>query len=238
MTVLGAGPLPAPPPVSQKTVPMAGLLVDVYGLEELSSPRPATRVTCLWLHHPRLQTREKMGDFARRAVSAWNERRRGAGGGASAERGLVALAFDQRNHGSRAVCERANGSWRAGNETHGIDMMAAVRGMAEDTRGLMDVVEGYLGMAEGEVDGHFVLGHSLGGHSAWQLMFADERVTAGVVIIGCPDYIGKSPTTVFKLQGRKGRRIRLEAPRFKIGANSEGWISRGRRGNEAVFKAC
>lgn len=99
----------------------------------------------------------------------------------------MALAFDQRNHGSREVSKVANDSWRAGNERHAVDMMGAIRGMAEDTRGLMDVVEGYLGV--GEVSGHFVLGVSLGGHSTWQMMFGDERVTAGVVIIGCPDYI-------------------------------------------------
>ncbi|SPN97513.1 uncharacterized protein DNG_01027 [Cephalotrichum gorgonifer] len=179
--------LPPPPAVSMKTIPMAGLLVDVYGLEELSSPCPAARVTCLWLHHPRLQTKETMGDFARRAVSAWNERR-GSGAAGAAERGVVALAFDQRNHGSREVFPLANESWRAGNERHAVDMMGAIRGMAEDTRGLIDVVGGYLGV-EGEVDGHFVLGWSLGGHSAWQLMFSDERVTAGVLIIGCPDYM-------------------------------------------------
>lgn len=180
-------PLPAPPSVSKTTIPMAGLLVDVYGLDELSSPRPATQITCLWLHHPRNKAKEHMGDFAARAVSAWNERR----GEVAPERGLVALAFDQRNHGSRLVDERANGSWRAGNERHAVDMMGAVSGMVADTKGLMDLVEGYLAVEGAAVDGHFVLGVSLGGHSTWQMMFSEERVTAGVVIIGCPDYMGE-----------------------------------------------
>jgi dienelactone hydrolase len=35
------------------------------------------------------------------------------------------------------------------------------------------------------------MGISLGGHAAWQVLFADPRVTAGVVIIGCPDYMRK-----------------------------------------------
>lgn len=135
-----------------------------------------------------------MGDFASRTVAAWNERRKASA--IAAGRGLVALAFDQRNHGTRLVSEIANRSWKAGNETHAIDMMGAIRGMVEDTRGLMDVVEGYLGCAGAEgavVDGHYVMGRSLGGHSAWQLMFGDERVTAGVIVIGCPDYMGESP---------------------------------------------
>lgn len=182
----------APPTVSKTTIPMAGLLVDVYGLEELSSPRPATHITCLWLHHQRNKARGRMGDFASRAVAAWNERRADPECRAP-ERGLVALAFDQRNHGSRLVDERANCSWKAGNDRHAVDMMGAVSGMVGDTQGLIDVVEGYLAVEGAEVDGHFALGVSLGGHSTWQTMFRDERVTAGVVIIGCPDYMSEFP---------------------------------------------
>jgi pimeloyl-ACP methyl ester carboxylesterase len=55
-------------------------------------------------------------------------------------------------------------------------------------------VEGYLFPdADGKrkIDQHLALGVSLGGHSVWQLMFADSRVTAGVVVIGCPDYMSK-----------------------------------------------
>ena len=56
-------------------------------------------------------------------------------------------------------------------------------------------MEGYLFHdAEGQkkVDQHLALGVSLGGHSVWQLMFADPRVTAGVVVVGCPDYMSES----------------------------------------------
>ncbi len=55
-------------------------------------------------------------------------------------------------------------------------------------------MEGYLFHdAEGQkkVDQHLALGVSLGGHSVWQLMFADPRVTAGVVVVGCPDYMSE-----------------------------------------------
>jgi dienelactone hydrolase len=41
------------------------------------------------------------------------------------------------------------------------------------------------------IDQHIVLGISLGGHAAWQVLFNDDRVTAAVVIIGCPDYMSK-----------------------------------------------
>lgn len=58
------------------------------------------------------------------------------------------------------------------------------------------------------IDQHLVLGVSLGGHSAWQTMFREERVEAGVVIIGCPDYMGES----FLLR----RRRRLHAHRGHV----------------------
>jgi dienelactone hydrolase len=63
-----------------------------------------------------------------------------------------------------------------------------------DLLGGRDLIEGYLfGDAESKtkIDQHLALGVSLGGHSVWQLMFAEPRVTAGVVVIGCPDYISK-----------------------------------------------
>jgi pimeloyl-ACP methyl ester carboxylesterase len=41
------------------------------------------------------------------------------------------------------------------------------------------------------IDQHLVLGVSLGGHAAWQVLFNEPRVAAAVVIIGCPDYMRK-----------------------------------------------
>lgn len=62
-----------------------------------------------------------------------------------------------------------------------------------------DVVESYLfhdsaeeGQQRKVIDHHLALGISLGGHSVWQLMFADQRVRAGVAVIGCPDFMSKS----------------------------------------------
>ncbi|KAL2261248.1 hypothetical protein VTK26DRAFT_4519 [Humicola hyalothermophila] len=171
---------------------MAGLLVDVYGLSEL--PAATTRVSCLWLHHPRLQERGYMADIAARCVGAWRvgrgEAEESGSGGGNGRRGLIALAYDQRNHGSRLVDARANEAWRQGNERHAVDMFGVVEGMVADQKVLLDLVEGYL-FADGKrkIDQHLALGISLGGHSVWQLMFAEPRVTAGVVVIGCPDYM-------------------------------------------------
>jgi hypothetical protein len=114
--------LPLPPKTSVHTLQMAGLPVDVYGLADL--PPTATHVSCLWLHHPRTRSKEYMADIAARCVGAWNARLLGSSRGVDGdgdggsdgeiggERGLIALAYDQRNHGGRVVDEKANGAWR------------------------------------------------------------------------------------------------------------------------------
>ncbi|KAL2757963.1 hypothetical protein ACRALDRAFT_1074774 [Sodiomyces alcalophilus JCM 7366] len=210
---------PAPnPKVSKRTILMAGLPCDIYGLEELASAAlsehgVSSGLSCLWLHHPRTRSKEDMGSFAERIMNHWHRRQaqqqpQNQEGSSRRRRGLIAVAFDQRNHGGRMVEERANRAWRNGNPAHAIDMFGGIAGMVTDTQGLMDLVAGYVRMeVEGilqrhdagrgggkaewdvKVDQHLVLGVSLGGHSAWQALFAEERIKAGVVIIGCPDYM-------------------------------------------------
>ncbi|KAM4057477.1 alpha/beta-Hydrolase [Hirsutella rhossiliensis] len=178
--------LPPAPAVSMTTMAMVGLLVDVFGLDELPEPSDDAPVTCLWLLHPRTRTRARMHDVARRAVHAWNTHQSQSQTQQS-RRGLVALAFDMPNHGSRLVSDTANKTWKGGNERHAIDMAGIVRAARGDMSGLMDLVGGYLGR---EVDAHVALGWSLGGHAAWQAVFGEERLDAVVVVVGCPDYLG------------------------------------------------
>jgi hypothetical protein len=190
-------PITAPPDsgltVSMKTIAAAGLHVDIYGLAEL--PPTATSVSCLWLHHPRLRSKEEMAETAHAVVSGFYQQRAStASGGVRVTRGLIAVAFDQRNHGTRLIDPRANEAWRQGNAVHAQDMFGMISGAVSDTIHLLDVLEGYLFPEEQgkRIDQNFVLGVSLGGHSAWQLVFAEPRVTAGVMIIGCPDYMRES----------------------------------------------
>lgn len=173
--------LPPPPEVSVVTKPMAGLLVDVYGVDELP-PSPSTPTTCLWLLHPRTRTRARMRDVASRALGAYHQTPSASG------RGLIALAFDMPNHGTRLVSDRANVAWDKGNDEHAIDMMAMVKGAVADMAGLMDVVGGYVGR---RVDAHVCLGWSLGGHAAWQAWAGEPRIDAAVVVVGCPDFAGE-----------------------------------------------
>jgi hypothetical protein len=185
-----APPLADPPAVSKKTLLIAGLDVDIYGLSEL--PATATSITCLWIHHPRARRKEDMGYVANEVVSAFH-----ASPSTTSVRGLIAVAFDQRNHGSRLRSDIRNDSWKKGNSTHAQDMFATVSGTVMDTIHLLDLLEGYLfpradHTGQGRhIDSNLVLGVSLGGHCAWQLLFSEPRITAGVVVIGCPDYMSK-----------------------------------------------
>lgn len=180
--------------VSMQTIQMCGLMVDVYGLAEV--PPSATHISILWVHHPRLRSKSDMRPFACKTLSAWHNLSKES----HPERGMIAAVWDQRNHGDRKVSELANETWRTGNKTHAQDMYGVVAGCVSDTQGLMDAIGGYLFLNETEsvsgtrtrtIDQHLVVGVSLGGHTAWQLMFADERVDTGAMIIGCPDFMCK-----------------------------------------------
>lgn len=170
-----------PTRVSQRTITIAGIHVAIHGLSEL--PPSCTSVTCLWLLNPRLQTKETMSPIAAAIISGWNSTR-------PQHHGLIAAAFDQRNHGSRLVDATHNEAWRQGNETHAQDMFGCYHGTAVDTSQLIDHLGSYI-LREASapcITSHFALGISLGGHATWHCLLSDPRITAGVVGIGCPDY--------------------------------------------------
>jgi hypothetical protein len=103
-----------PAPISSKTFHIAGILATVYGLDEILPSHKS--ISCLWLLHPRLQTKQAMEPVAFSCLREWEEKH------STGNTGLIAVAFDQRNHGSREVHPPANESWRDGNETHAQDM--------------------------------------------------------------------------------------------------------------------
>jgi pimeloyl-ACP methyl ester carboxylesterase len=113
-----------------------------------------------------------------------------AQGKRSGTKGLVAVSFDQRNHGSRLVDSLHNEAWRQGNPRHAQDMFGCFHGTAQDTSHLITHLESYIfhTPSHPKITEHFVLGVSLGGHAAWHLILSDPRITAAVVGIGCPDY--------------------------------------------------
>ncbi|KAJ9638079.1 uncharacterized protein PV06_04938 [Exophiala oligosperma] len=180
--------IPHPEPISSTTHHIAGILTTVYGLAELDPS--VTDVAVLWLLHPRLQTHECMAPFAAHIISDYSSR---AGSGRRNDKkklGLIAVAFDQRNHGSRLVMPIANEAWRGGNETHAQDMFSCFAGTAVDTSMLLDYLPAYI-FPDGKknIVQNMVLGISLGGHAAWHVVMQDPRFSAAVVTIGCPDYV-------------------------------------------------
>lgn len=110
--------------VSTKEYHIAGILVTVYGLEELANVKD---VACLWLMHPRLQKHTIMAPVAAAAINAWNKKLEESSSARSNAKGLIAVSFDQRNHGTRRVSKLANESWKQGNPTHAIDMFSIFR---------------------------------------------------------------------------------------------------------------
>ena len=67
-----------------------------------------------------------MEPLAFSAINAWNRYVK-ASHNPNDLIGLIAVTFDQRNHGSREVDPRANQDWRSGNRTHAQDMFANYR---------------------------------------------------------------------------------------------------------------
>lgn len=117
-------------PISKKQYNVAGILVSVYGLDEI--PQQASEVSCLWLLHPRLGTQERMDGIAIAAITEWNKKieqdsTSSGGGGRLPARGLIAVSFDQRNHGTRLVDPLANEAWKQGNPRHAQDMFSIFR---------------------------------------------------------------------------------------------------------------
>lgn len=86
MTDPAPSELPDPPAVSMQTMTITGLLVDVYGLDEV--PANLTHVSVLWLHNPRLGDKARMAPMAKRVVGEYNKVR-----ASGCTRGLIAAAF-------------------------------------------------------------------------------------------------------------------------------------------------
>ena len=114
--------------VSQTVYPVAGIQTTVYGLSEL--PEHLSELAVLWLLHPRLQSQKSMAPVAAQAIHHWNLRlcQRGVSNETRGPvKGLIAVSFDQRNHGTRLVDKLANEAWKRGNQRHAQDMYSIYR---------------------------------------------------------------------------------------------------------------
>jgi hypothetical protein len=116
---------PSPPlSVSKQIVHVAGFKTSVFGLDEI--PPDTSEVACLWLLHARLDTQEDMDGVATTVLEDWARRSSSSTTGKK-PKGLIAVSFDQRNHGTREVNPIANQAWRNGNPYHAQDMFSVFR---------------------------------------------------------------------------------------------------------------
>ena len=165
-------------PVSWRRINITGLLVTLYGIEEL--PNQPDEIVCLWLLHGRGDTQDSMGYTAAALLNAWNSKRK------PGQKSLICVCFDQRNHGSRMLDNLSNVSWKQGNPTHGPDMFNLYSGTALDVSLLITHLPSYIHF---KISQHICGGVSLGGHATWQLLLNEPRIRAGIVIVGTPDYV-------------------------------------------------
>ncbi|KAF2862890.1 alpha/beta-hydrolase [Piedraia hortae CBS 480.64] len=165
------------PPTSWKRLNISGLLVTIYGLDEI---QPTNPTTCLWLLHGRGDTQDSMSHIAADFIHTWNNHTR-----KTSHQNLICATLDQRNHGSRLIDNLANLSWKQGNPTHAQDMFGTFMGTASDVSHLIDHLPSYLPC---RVTEWVCCGLSLGGHATWQVLMFEKRVKAGLVIVGCADY--------------------------------------------------
>lgn len=84
------------PKASVTVLNIAGVHVYLFGVEELT-PAQAKDTTVLFHVHGRTRTYRDAEEIAHQLVHEWRQR-------GSAEKGLVVATFDNRNHGTRAVC--------------------------------------------------------------------------------------------------------------------------------------
>lgn len=162
------------------TLSLGGIFLDIYGLDQVNN---ASKITCLWLLHPRTYSRTVMGSFAWQIINVAKERI------AEPKHAVIALAFDLPNHGSRLIDRAATLEWSSGNKNHAIDLLETVLRGRKDLSALISCVEELYG--RDRIQQHLVLGWSLGGHIAWQAWLWDQRIAAAVVVVGCPDLPGE-----------------------------------------------
>ncbi|KAK9483391.1 Alpha/Beta hydrolase protein [Lipomyces starkeyi] len=165
------------PRSSETTVNIAGILVHLYGVKELT-PEQAKTTTVLFHAHGRTRSYKDAEAVAHQLLYSLGKK--------GHTNGLVVATFDNRNHGIRKVDDLSIHSWTDGNAKHGQDMLSMVDGIAIDIQTVMTYLESYVG--DLFTPTHFIAsGVSLGGHVTWNLLASDSRIQIAIPIVGCPD---------------------------------------------------
>lgn len=175
------------------SIVVAGIKLDVYGLEQYRAQKRNDPVSVVFSMHGRLcKLSAVSGHSVSQAGGAWkthyviflltataqamtdvNEKlvQLNSKSNNTSKPYLLVVSFDHANHGSRLVDRHRNLTWKDqdyDNQSHAIDMWSMEKAAADTVSMLVDVLEFYLfPHAESHIVQYGVLGFSLGGHSAY-----------------------------------------------------------------------
>ncbi|KAG2046848.1 alpha/beta-hydrolase [Suillus hirtellus] len=174
---------------TKQTLPIGGLLVDVYS-HPTSTSSSTHPIHVLFFLHGRFGSAQD--EYMVNAVKVIFAESYGLGGG-ERKKDLIVVTFDHRNHGTRLVSKQRNFAWSKepaeNNDHHAVDMYTIQTGTAQDVSFLIDHLPSSLyPSGERTIVEWGIGGVSLGGHSTWIALSREPRLTLGIPIIGCPDY--------------------------------------------------
>ncbi|KIS70572.1 uncharacterized protein UMAG_11367 [Mycosarcoma maydis] len=189
--------------ISKAAVDVAGLPVNVFGLDELTpapsrASAPPAPPVCVVIHmHGRGGSADNEERIARqlydrisRDKAAYRAQQNGGLiATTSMQRDHLLVTFDARNHGHRTTNPEGQKAWKQGNTRHAMDLYGMIVGDARDASFLVDFLPCYLFPQDDRTVAEWVItGKSLGGHSTWHALAEDPRFKIGVPMIGMPDF--------------------------------------------------
>ncbi|KAG1785877.1 Alpha/Beta hydrolase protein [Suillus plorans] len=175
---------------TKQTLPIGGLLVDVYS-HPTTTPSSTNPIHALFFLHGRFDNAQDQ--YIVDTIKVIFDESYGSGAG-ERKKDLIVIAFDHRNHGTRLVNQQRNFAWSKepaeNNDQHAVDMYTIQTGTAQDVSFLIDHIPSSLyPSGERTIVEWGMGGVSLGGHSTWIALSREPRLTLGIPIIGCPDYM-------------------------------------------------
>ncbi|KAK9370608.1 Alpha/Beta hydrolase protein [Lipomyces kononenkoae] len=165
------------PRSSETNVNIAGILVHLYGVKELTLAQ-AQDTTVLFTVHGRTRSYKDSEQIAHQLLHSLGKK--------GHSRGLVIATFDNRNHGIRKIDDLSIHAWDKGNAKHAQDMLSMIDGISTDIQTIMTYLESYVCDLFTPTQ-YIASGVSLGGHVVWNLLAEDARIQVGIPIVGCPD---------------------------------------------------
>lgn len=174
----------------KQSLAVGGIQLNVFSPPP--SPGMATnQIAVLFLLHGRLSKAESLEATATELVREIEDRRSTSGGTALK---LIVVTFDLRNHGVRVINPQGNHQWshkvEEDNPRHALDMFSIISGTYRDISFLIDFLPSYLFPCGDQMIMRWMLaGVSLGGHATWYALQHEPRLSVGIPIVGCPDYL-------------------------------------------------